>query len=598
MASGRTIFNLMRSEVNADTGDIDFKSIGDLTPMYMASCEITTKDASDLIEFGTEPEIIPYGIGSCEASISGTFYDPRKNVQHHDASSIFPVNGLAGEIKAFYDTIKLFDRINEENVQYALKLSTVNDGGTRELDLGIWKIKKIAYDRKSKELGKYRFNMTLSYFWKDKLEQMINENNTGNEVRQSCEFEAYITDSEGTTLTDIKHVTIQKSLHQKNTARFDTVKLLDTDSLVLINIRKASRIEDKNVFLGIVISSDANRDGLYTNECREIMELLYKNVCSDPNGGIFSFIYPRVVIPTVHNGNDKKISEIVKAMLTIYYKSQEKFVSIDFGEGVDRTNKWGESVYLPGRSPEDLEDDEGVKLSTQVISGASIGKGLSDFLYQQCGLYTWVNYETKKYEYGFLRDGIDVNTSKEEIIQSKLISHNKEDVAIDGVMVFSPDATYVGYDGEIGPDKNIVVYQLHDSKNDLSLEAIAHRIFEYSTIADNSTYDVTFPAGVVRFKEGDYFKGLGDQSLPGTEKMEYRDGADADVLKDPGDSVWQIKEMTITEQETKIRVGTSYYSVLDIYKQALERNRNGVQVPTKRESIKCKEIVMHGKRNT
>lgn len=591
-----TVFTLMRSEVNSDTGDIRFSSMHDLTPMLTTSCEITTKDASELIEFGPEPEIIPYGIGSCEAIITGTFYNPKaKSPNVKNASSIFPASGLAPEITSFYNTIKLFDKVNDQNVQYALKLSPKSGGGTRELEQGIWKIKKMSYDRKSENLGQYQFNMTLSYFWEDKLEQMVNKDYTGQNLRQTCEFEMWAYDSGWQGPADITNVTIQKSLHSKNTARFDSTTPIKKDTLVKIHIRRASRKEDKDVFYGVVIDSNINQDKLYTTNCKEIMDLMYRNVCTDPQGGFLAFLNPRVVIPTPLNGEDYTIARMVKEMIQTYYVRRPEFKIWKPGNGIDKTNSLGSKIYLPGREPNPVTKKGGVKLSTQVLSSMSIGTGLTNFLYHQCGFYTWVNYETGFFEYGFIRDKVLIDITREIIIKTTLVDDNQDDMIADGVIVFEPNAEYLGYDGEIGPDKNILVYQLNDNKNDISLSAMAHRILEYNKIEHKESYDVEFPAGVVRFREGDVFKGIGDQTLSWDQKMEWRDGNDANPLEDPADSAWQVKEVTITNNSTIVRVGTSYYSVLDIYKSSLQRCTNGVPAAVEDCVIKCEDRIVGGK---
>jgi hypothetical protein len=49
--------------------------------------------------------------------------------------------------------------------------------------------------------------------------------------------------------------------------------------------------------------------------------------------------------------------------------------------------------------------------------------------------------------------------------------------------------------------------------------------------------------------------------------------------------VWQIKEMTITEQKTEVIVGSSFFSVFDIYQDALKRC-DGVPATTENKEIK------------
>jgi hypothetical protein len=595
-----TILKLLRSESNKKADEMRFTPMHDLSPMLTTKCEISTEDASELIEFGVEPEIIPMGIGKCEASITGTF----AKISHGDlvpASHVIPMTDLAPEIRNFYDSIRLFDNINNEDVQYAVQLSQNNNGGTTELGNGIWKIKKFTWDRKAQELGVYRFNMTLSYHWVNKLEQEITKGNTGSTKDQYCNFVIAVYDptkpDDGWTENVIvQRMKIHKSLQVKSTAEFDMYVRVQNDLVI-----KIYKIGCKDViFYGLTYKCEISSDGMFRVSCKEIMDLLFRNVVADPEGGFLSFLNPRVVIPAVYNGDDKRICDLLKDMLSIYYKPKNGFEFWKPGTGVDRTkcdknpDGLGASVYLPGRDPVSLNSETGVKITTQVMSGMSIGTGITKFLYHQCGFYTWVNYETGFFEYGFLRDPITINISKEVIIKTTLMDSNQEDTSIDGVIVFEPNAEYAGYDGEIGPDKHIAIYQLNNSQNDLSLEAIAHRILTYNKIANKNSYKVVFPAGTIRFKEGDYFKGLGDQTLPRSESMEWREGNEANPLEDPSDSAWQIKEVTITNTETTVYVGTSYYSILDLYKTSLSRQRGGVPIPTKRNTVKCKEFVISG----
>ena len=86
--------------------------------------------------------------------------------------------------------------------------------------------------------------------------------------------------------------------------------------------------------------------------------------------------------------------------------------------------------------------------------------------------------------------------------------------------------------------------------------------------SDRTTYKVVFPAGRVKFRDGDVFTGLGDSTI--SPVMPYRDDTDYDPLTDTNDTVWQIKDMTITTDYTEILVGPSYFSVFDLFKSTLK----------------------------
>ena len=96
---------------------------------------------------------------------------------------------------------------------------------------------------------------------------------------------------------------------------------------------------------------------------------------------------------------------------------------------------------------------------------------------------------------------------------------------------------------------------------------------------------ICFPvtiAGTVRFRDGDVFTGLGDSTV--TPMLEYRAGIDIDPTKDPSDSCWQIREMVITDTYTECTVGSTYFSIFDIYRTALKRY-DGCPAPTETKDI-------------
>jgi hypothetical protein len=586
MSAVYTIFTLLRSETDSTTGDIRFTTVGDLTPANVTDCTIETEDSSELIEVGNEPEIIPMGIGGCTATVSGTFFNPLKNVS---ASNVFDTANLAKEIKQFYDQLKLYDKISDKEVQYALRISPANKGGTRELEGGIWKIKRIMMDRSLKDGGKYKFNMQLSYFWEDKSEQMLYVSGTGTAVRQTCAFKVKIIgtgNGQSNAEYEIFSTKIVRSLHVLNNARFDCEHKILKDSVVKIRLRGSADNNSANIFWGVVDECESNpRDGAYTIRCKEIGDLLYRNIVGDPLANLVAgsdlFKNLRVIIPNKKGIDDISIQEMVQAMLNTYYKAQAKYAWSP-GTGVCRAPPLGGHTTLPGR------DD--IQIGTQVISGSSVGTALTNFLYHECGFYTWYNYENGKFEYGFIRDKITLDLSKEIILKSSMIDDNQEDVKPDYVVVWDPDVKYKAIYGTYGIDKQGIQYVLRDAREFTSASALAKKIYDYCNLPNKSSYNVEFPAGTTRFKEGDYFSGLGDQTLSGGENMEWRGGTDANPMEEPGDSVWHIKEIIISEEGTTVEVGTSFYSVLDIYKDSLSRRRDGIPAPTTTSTQKTETV--------
>ena len=581
-----TMFTLMISEKNVD-GSIRFSTMHDLSPMNISSCKIETVDASDKVEFGHEPEIIPMGIGSCTAEIVGTFV----KVDGTSASNIFKMSKIAPEIKNYYETIKIFDKINGTDTEFALKLSSLNGGGTRELEGGIWKIKSIKMPRSIKDLGRYQFTIKLSYFWIDKSEQMLCVPGTGTNVTTDCKFTMNYTgvnnEQNPTTGTcGIFNVKISKSLLVLNNARFDCETKMYKDTIIKIYGGNNSGLV---VFYGIVTDVETDPvDKIYTVIAKEICDLLYRGVIGNPIQNMVAGFLPelRVIVPCRQNKDDLTIDQMVNKIGKTYYKPRAGFESWNPFPAICKAGSLGGEPTLPGR-------DE-IKISDQVLSGVSVGTAITNFLYRQCGFNMWYNYDTGKLEYGFLRDGITIDLTKEIIVKNDLIDDNQEDVKPDYVVVWDPPCEICSIAGEYGPDKHGLQYVLEDARDAAAAQALAEKILELCTVVNKSTYSVEFPAGTTRFKEGDYFRGLGDQSLPLNEKMEYRSGDDADPLELPSDSVWHIKEVTITDKSTTVVVGMSFYSVIDIYKSSLNRRRDGIPAPTK-EQIYITTPVVVGK---
>ena len=598
MAANYTVFTLKRSDKSMGTGKIIWSTLFDLTPANISSISIKTDATEEVVEFSEKPEIFPLGVKGCTATLTGTFFDPGNKYEglYNYGSSTTPNARLSKEIIDFDNTIKVFDVIENESIEYALSLSTKNMGGCRELgeDRSVWKIDKFSWDRTFKDLGKYRFNMVLSYFWPDdgKNEQRIYEEGLGLKNEQTIIFEVDVigTDNgqDNISALEIFSPKIQKSLYVKNTAIFSCYTNIWRDSIVKIHLKGATKEEDRNVFWGIVSDCTGDKDsGMFDITCKEICDLMYRGLCSDPDGGWLAFLCPRVVIPTPLNGEDYTIGRMVKEMLKTYYEKKDGYFW-EPGEGFTESG-FNTSINLPGR------DD--VKLSTQVISGISIGKAVNDFLCNQCGMYLWYNYRNAgRLEYGFIRQPITLDLSREYIVKTIMIDTNQDDMKLDGVIVYVPGSDVSGFAGECGAGKNVAIYTYDDSKIDTSLTAIAERILRLNGIGNvMSSYRVQFPAGTVRFCEGDYFRGLGDQTIQRQENginMEWRAGDEVNPLQDPSDSAWQIKEMIITNTYTEVIVGTSYYSVLDIYKDSLQRTTTGIIAPVESTTVELKEVIV------
>ena len=224
------------------------------------------------------------------------------------------------------------------------------------------------------------------------------------------------------------------------------------------------------------------------------------------------------------------------------------------GYGVDKGGV-GSSTTLPGTT---------TRLPSQILSSMTVGKALDNLLNQQCGLYTWFDNLTGYLEYGFFRNSVTIDPSTEYIVYTKQETTNTEDYNADCVILMdSSGQTPVRYPSGTS-EGQFVMYRFNSDLNDEQLSTIARRLF-YDLNQNRDTFRVRFPPGVTKFRDGDVFTGLGDAtSYP---KMPYKGGTDLDPAEDPSNSVWMIKEMIITEEYTECIVGTSYFSIFDIYFQ-------------------------------
>lgn len=210
------------------------------------------------------------------------------------------------------------------------------------------------------------------------------------------------------------------------------------------------------------------------------------------------------------------------------------------------------------------------------MSGNTIGKVLSQFVESTCGMYSWFNEKNSSaFEYGFYRDAITIEPAITYIRATEKISDdNTFNYSPDVVVVWNSDASEKKQFPEVlefasFPTGMITVMHFKWSSNLATgqLQSFAQRIYEDSMIRKPS-YKVVFPPGVVKFKEGDYFTGLGDHTIQ--EPMEWMHGvATASVFTKVDDWLWQIKNVIITNETTEVTVGSTYRSIFDIFKNTL-----------------------------
>lgn len=548
-------FRVLQESQKSD-GTSSWIAIHTLTPCQLIDLNITTTAAFEKVEVSATPSIIPMGIKSCICKIVGKF----ENNMILDC-----VNGTVINTEVTNEDILNVTAPDSTN-RLALK---VVDGLSDypELD-GIWSIKSFVWDRSAKELGRYGFTAELSYYWSNPAEVQFYAGDTANKAREAANFEVIVNGSHKYSIYATK---IHESLNDINTARFsiaNSTNLIDKDDTVKIYRKNAY---DVIAFNGYVINVINNKDNTFTYECKELGNLLYEMPIIKSTGGIFK---SRIIIhnPTDPYGN-LTIQDFVNAMMSFY--THHPNVTYTPGSGICRAGNLSTSQTIPGK--------DNTYLPATVISGKSIGKALNDFLENTCGFSVWYNRNTGAVEYGFIRDAITLNITSEYIMSTeKLEDENAIPYKPYVVEVWNADASGKGYYPKSGLTEgtfNIMRFKLSSNNFSGTLDAFAERIYTDAQL-NTDIFRVTFPPGTVRFKEGDYFKGLGDQTI--TYPMEYKTGNDANPLETPGDSVWRITDVIITENSTEVIVGPSYYSIFDIYHTSLSTIDG---VPTTTETI-------------
>ena len=181
----------------------------------------------------------------------------------------------------------------------------------------------------------------------------------------------------------------------------------------------------------------------------------------------------------------------------------------------------------------------------------NILSALDSLVIKQCGMRTWFDRNTGKLEYGFVRNSITIDPTKEYIKNTVKESSQSNDFNADFVIVYDANNQRAqSIDGDV-TGKTSVAYKIDSVVQDMQLKAMAQRIQKEIQL-NNDMFSVTFPAGVVRFQEGDMFTGLGDDTV--NPKMPWCGGVENTPLSDPTDTVWKIKKVTITDSYTECLV--------------------------------------------
>lgn len=530
--------------MKSSNGKSTWSSFGITPSVNIEDISVQTQALTNVVAYGETPHIIPFGVKGKDgrvANITGTY----KN-----ASMIFPSGPQGFEVISIQDKL-----VNGMAIR-------VSGEGLPELGDALWTINNITWDRQATEGGMWRFRLQLGYVWDvTKNELKLYENGVGTNVRDNVKF--FVIKKGNSGRVYINNPKIETTLHDLNRARFTLpYKTYEKEDILKIY---CDTDPSNAVFYGIVTNVSNSSNSAIQYECTEIGTLLYRKPCAKLGAGIFK---PRIRIPNPYKGVQLTLQQIIGTILKFYQDSPIK--GYNPGSGNDKTGKWGASPWLPGR-----EDD--AYLPPQILSGFTVGKALDNVLNEQCGLHTWFDNNTGHLEYGFYRNIVTIDPATDYIIYSEQIQSLAEEYQADGVILMDNSANNPT---RYPPGSNTGTYIQYQFSSDLTNEqllSIARRIYNDIRLANRDTFKVKFPAGTVKFRDGDVFDGLGDSTV--TPILPYRGGVDQDPTEDPSDSCWQIREMVITDTYTECTVGSTYFSIFDIYRTALKRY-DGCPAPT------------------
>jgi len=534
-------------EMKSSDGKSTWSSVGITPPVNIEDISVQTQALTNVVAYGETPHITPFGVKGKDgrvANITGTY---------KYKSMIFVREGM--EVISVQDTKLSGYVVNGMAIR-------VFGEGLPELGDALWTINNITWDRQATEGGMWRFKLQLGYVWDvTKNELKLYENGVGTNVKDNVKF--FVIKKGNSGRVYINNPKIETTLHDLNRARFTLpYKTYEKEDILKIY---CDTDESNAVFYGIVTNVSNSSNSAIQYECTEIGTLLYRKPCAKLGAGIFK---PRIRIPNPYKGVQLTLQQIIGTILKFYQDSPIK--GYNPGSGNDKTGKWGASPWLPGR-----EDD--AYLPPQILSGFTVGKALDNVLNEQCGLHTWFDNNTGHLEYGFYRNIVTIDPATDYIIYSEQIQSLAEEYQADGVILMDNSANNPTRYPAGSNTGTYIQYQFSSDLTNEQLSSIAKRIYNDIRLANRDTFKVKFPAGTVKFRDGDVFSGLGDSTV--TPILPYRGGVDQDPTEDPSDSCWQIREMVITDTYTECTVGSTYFSIFDIYRTALKRY-DGCPAPT------------------
>jgi hypothetical protein len=541
-------FAYLIESTKGSNGKTTWTSAGTSSAINIEDVSVTTSAEYISTEFGVTPKIIPLGCKNRVASITGTF----KGRSLTDQDSEY-LDVLQDAVDIRGRGIKVVSGYNE----------------FPELGNGIpWQIASFSWDRQAKLRGQWKFMMNLVYIWNSSINEIqLYADGVGSNIPTDIRFSATIgiSNSGYSSSYLINNVKIHADIQSINTASFSTITSTYTKGDI-IHIY-CSTDEGNAVFFGIV-NEVKSGNKIVNYDCIEIGDLMSRVAVSKSTSGLFK---PKVMIKNkLDDGKTKRpLSSFISTILKFYSINPVSSFN-NFGVGVDKTG-YGNSTDIPGH--------KGVQIPTQMLSVMSVFKALNRVVEDQCGLRTWYHNNTGALEYGYWRNVYNIDVTKDIIIANEQTYGYSEDFKPNNVIVVDNSGRPSCYPATPVAGTTLK-YQYTSDMNDNMIGTLAMQIYTDLNIDDRSVYKVKFPPGCIKMREGDKFSGLGDQTI--TPVMIWRDGSDDDPLVDPTDTSWQIKELTITETYTEVVVGPSYFSVFDLYKDAIKKiSEAPVQTDTK-----------------
>lgn len=544
------IFKFLK-EVKSEDGSVSkWDDIGVESPsVSIEDVSVTTKAEYQVVPHGTEPKIIPYGVkgdGGRVALITGVF---------------------TGRSMKYQSGTDQYLDVLQQGTDIDVPLGrgiTLKDATSYELlpELGNpgiakWRIDNFQWDRQAVKAGQWKFQMTLGYLWDPELNEIqLYDDGIGTNIPDNVKFRVTkYPDSGYNHGTVVMKPTVTTTVKDLNRATFQTInKEFEKGDLVRVY---CETLPSSALFYGVVDDIKTSSSGNVIYDCTEVGTLLQRVPCAKIGPGIFR---PKVKITNPKSkGVYRTLAEMVALILQIY--KNNPVMGFSPGLGIDMTQKWGSLTTLPVTN---------ITIPSQLLSGMSIFGALENLVKDQCGMYMWFDSDTSDFSYGFVRDreGITIDPTMEYILDTKQVSTVDEDFAADYVILYDSEGYWASsITGDVS-GLTYVAYKLETKVGDLQLNQMARKI-QSDLKMKNDTFKVRFPAGTVRFQDGDVFNCLGDATVD--PQMECRDQYDKDPTNDPGDTSWQIKEMTITDSYTECLVGASYYSIFDVYRNKLKR---------------------------